>query len=217
MKFRFEALYDELAKRETPWHLRNNIFSIYQDSAMEKFQFLNNWIEAFYNGIGLDPELKNYMNLVFNSGEPYNPDGLPKNIRTGIERHLNELLSARSLCLFKSKYPLALHDMMKKNIMGFYDNYGRWHEPDFSGKLKYGPNVSLFDLFDNAYLRSMLESRGIITIGSLCKWIDSNSDLIAEHKAGIGRVTAGILLDNTFIRHWCKDGLPALQKIAGKE
>lgn len=217
----FEDMYKELESRPTPWFMRYNTFSVYREKGgdLAMVSFLGNWIHVFYKGLGLDPELKYYMGLrygnkdhmLWETGKPES-DGVKKDI----EKHFDDMLSARSLCLFTNTYPLSLGGMKKKSVLGFYDNYGIWHEPDFTTKLKYGPNVSLFHLFDNTYIRSMLESRNIITIGKLCEWIDENAELIAARKAGIGKVTASILLDNSYIRHWCKEGLPVLQKIAGR-
>lgn len=214
-----DKLIDDLAAMEKPWYSFLNIYGNIQLNDSIKQLFSSNWVHVFGSGLGLPHEQMWCMRDMYIDGytveEISNRREISEsNVRNYINSHLQQLMSPRAYILSEKTYPMQLAEMTKTRYNGYYDNYGVWHEPEYSPKRLY-LNISLFDLIDKPYIEKFLKSNDIITIGALCAWIKTHISDIENRKAGIGKKTAEVLVKNDYIINENADELSILKKIAG--
>lgn len=194
-------LFKDLAARTLPWYCNINVFANMNEESEETF--MKNWEYVFIQGLGLERPLKDYLAARYIDGIPVDTiesyTGVKKSIiQAEIDSHLDTLLSPRSLVLFEHKYPMQPAKRSKYRYTGFYDNYANWHEPEYQTGNGY-LNISLFDMFDNHYFQNFTKKNGIRCMNDLCTWIDDNAVSIQQKKAGIGKSTATLLLQNRYV------------------
>ena len=119
-----------------------------------------------------------------------------------IECHIRNIQSHRALILLACDYPLQLSVMKQHRFEGYFDNYGRWHEPEFNIN-NTDVSISAFDIFMNKYFNNIAKDNSITTIQDLIDWLNSSVDAIRNHKAGIGKTMAKLLLNNEYVLKCC--------------
>jgi hypothetical protein len=214
-----DKLIDDLANMDKPWYSFLNIYENMKSSEATKQLFSNNWVLVFGSGLGLPHEQMWCMRDMYIDG--YTVEEISKrrgidetNVRNYINSHLQELMSPRAYILAEKTYLMQLSDMKKNRFNGYYDNYGVWHEPEYSAKRLY-LNISLFNMIDKPFMEKFFKTNNITSIGALCTWIKEHISEIENRKAGVGVKTAEVLLGNVYVIRQCTDELPVLKKIAG--
>jgi predicted DNA-binding protein YlxM (UPF0122 family) len=215
-----DRLIEDLAKMEKPWYSFLNVYDVMLgvDSSMKRFT--RNWIYVFGSGLGLPHDQMCSMRDMYIDNLSIEEISKKRNIpeqevKNHIQSHLRELMSPRAYILSEKTYPMQLHELRKNRFLGCYDNYGIWNEPEYSPDKLYLA-ICLFDMFDYPFIEKFMKNNSIISIGDLCAWIKLHRKEIEARKAGIGKKTAAIFLDNPYIMRECSEELPILQKIAGE-
>ena len=211
-------LFNDLAGRELEWYCNVNMFNF---AGILEDRFIKNWQYIFILGLGTKPPLNEYIRDRYINGMNYEDIAAKygvneSSVKTVIDLHLEEMQSPRAVGLFETDYPLQLVEMRKQRFNGFYDNYAEWHEPEYLKGNGY-KNISLFKLFDNYYFKKFAKKNNIMCMDDLCTWIDENKENILQKKAGIGKATAVLLLNNAYVANDISpDSKEILQKISIK-